>query len=168
MAFILSRIIKYYREEDIKLDGNPLNKWQIEDIRDKFGNFNDEYILFNYFGLEPIENKIFYIDEMYRDKKMISDFFKQASNRIYNLSIIASRILDNTYTYNEGPKVVISLEIEPILEKRDEFLRTFPYLKDEPEETIIRYMKNNFAFSRLLGIAICRLTDKKVIEEKIA
>lgn len=164
MSFILSRIIKYY-ENDLILDGTPLDKWRIEDLRDKFGNFNDEYILFNYFGLEPIENRYFYADEMQNNKNEIASFFKQASTKIYNLSVIASRLLRNTYSFNTGPKVVISLEVQPLLEKKDEFLKTFPYLKDEPEETIIRYMRNNFAFSKLLGIAICKLTDKPVEEE---
>lgn len=164
MAFILSRVVKYYSDE-IRLDGSPLNKWRIEDLRYKFGNFNDEYILFDYFGLSPIENRYFYTEEVYKDKKEMAAFFNNASNKIYNLSVIASRIIDNTYSDNWGPKVVVSLEIEPQRDRLEEFKETFPYLKDEPEETLLRYMRNNFAFSRLMGISICRLTDTKIEEE---
>ena len=165
ISFILSRIIKYY-DENVRLDGMPLSKWKIEDLRYKFGNFNDEYILFDYFGLAPIKNKYFYIDEMLEDKKEMADFFNNAANKIYNLSVITSRILENTYTDNSGPKIVVSLEIEPEKERLDEFKQTFPYMKDEPEETLLRYMRNNIAFSKLIGISICRLTNKKVIEEQ--
>lgn len=167
MAFILSRIIKYYKE-DFRADGLPLNKWQIEDIKEKFGNFNDEYILFDYFDLPAISNKYFYAEEMYSNSKEISDFFKQSANRIINLSTIVSRLLDNTYSNNNGPKVVISLEIEPLKEKIEEFKTTFPYYKDESEETLLRYMKNNFAFSRLLGISICRFSNERVKKIKEA
>lgn len=165
MSYILSRIIKY--GDDIQADGIPLNKWKIEDIRDKFGNYNDEYMLFDYFDLPPIKNKNFYSEELRNSKKEISDFFIQATNKIYNLSFISSKIIDNTYSDNYGPKVVVSFEIEPIREKLEEFKNVFKYLKDESEETLLRYMKNNFIFGRLLGISICKLSDQRVIEEEI-
>lgn len=161
MSFILSRAIKYRGSNDPIM---PLNRWQIEDVKEKFGNFNDEYLMFKYFELDFIPYKQYTLSELMSDNAIIKEFLMVQSSKIFNLSAIVSRLTDVTYSDNSAPKIVVSLEVEPIVEKLEEFKETFKYLKNESDETLLFYMKNNFAFSRLLAVSICKLEEEQVEE----
>lgn len=161
MSYLLSRFILFNTEQDII----PINRYRIEDIREKLGNYNDDNIVYNYFGYDKYEQD-FSSDEL-EDKNELALFITKAIANIKNLSKITSGIVKNTYQENFCPKIVVSLEIEPILDKKQEFKDTFTYLKDEPEDKIIRFMKNNFIFSKILSISICQLTDKEVVIKEL-
>ena len=155
MSFLLSRFVLFNTQQDVI----PIKKYDIEDIREKLGNYNDEEIVFKYFGYDK-SDEVFIFDELKKDKEEMINFFKTALNNIVNLTKITSKIINNTCPSNYLPRVIVTLEVEPILDKMEEFKNTFKYLKDEEDSKIIRYMKNNFAFSKILAISVCHLSDE--------
>lgn len=154
-SFIYSRIVKYNITESKNV--LPLNKWKIEDLRDKFGNFNNETTLFEYFNLPETTERIYKLKDITEDINILKSFFINTTNKINNLSIITSRLMETTYSDHTGPKIIVTIEVEPLIDLKEKFLKTFPYLKENSEEDIIRFMKNNLAFSRILGITISNL-----------
>lgn len=157
MSFILSRALKYtINLQEVLM---PLNKWRIEDISEKFGNFNNEYDIYDYLNLDYIK-----IDKTLLESKKDNEDYKKyilsQIKRIKSLGKVVTKMLDITYQDNFNSKLIVILETEPIKEKIEDFKNKYNY-KDTNESEIIRYMKMNFNYSKLVGISICQLIDKE-------
>lgn len=155
MPFILSRALKYtINLQEVLM---PLNKWRIEDISEKFGNFNSEYEIYDYLNLNYIK-----LNKTLKESKEIKEDYKNyilsQIKRVNSLAIVVSKMLNITYQDNFNSKLIVTLETEPIQEKIEEFKLRYNYINSSEEE-IKRYMKMNFNYSKLVSISICQLTD---------
>lgn len=159
MSFILSRALKYtINLQEVLM---PLNKWKIEDISEKFGSFNNEFDIYEYLNFETNYKKT---DKLLNEIKQEKDEYKQyilsQIKRVKCLGKVVNKMLDITYQENFNSKLVVVLETEPIKEKIEEFRNKYNYKEDISESEIIRYMKMNFNYSKLVSISICQLVEQ--------
>lgn len=160
MSFILSRALKYtINLQEILM---PLNKWKIEDISEKFGNFNNEFDIYEYLNFKfDYKKPDKTLKEIREEKEEFKQYILSQIKRVKSLGKVVNKMLDMTYQDNFNSKLIVVLETEPIKEKIEDFRNKYNYKENIDESEIIRYMKMNFNYSKLISISICQLIDQQ-------
>lgn len=149
------RAIKY----GIQSDSIPMKKYAMVDMKAQLGHYNDLFEILNYLGISSIKKIDFKIENILMDlktkeKNNLKIFHSYVLEKILGIAELTKKYLECTYGSDFRRNVVVDIETQADLNKKELFLEKHKEYSEKTSEEIEELMSRNPLYNKMYSFSI--------------